>query len=1325
MLQGDELAFCPGPEGEAVVQELLAELDRVASAANLLGYLNFSDGRPDPRWQKQLNDSYAFLTGRGDAVPWQTLHQWLNARLTTLQEGGSPGFKKVTQARAALEMVFNRVLPAYRAHHADLFFHLSDRDLFQPFFLARVCEAVLAQGVPNQEEAPAVRRAVVEVLARLNDYVGYRPVAILENRPRGEPYDHERLRPIPLFLRGAGVASGRYQAVVAKALEILAETDPTLLNEAQFDPRLLDELAVDPRAYDHTHPVNRRPNFVFGEWDPHHLDTQGRYRRYVVRQITLDALMERVEPPGSLDPGEALHEAAAVLAGTLLMATGISGSSPSAYDSSVTLSSLMPRIARYRDAFYTKLLRKLGGTHGQRLQQEATATRQPFGAARQQFNRFLARHRALQLQQRHLAILYAEMGHAEAGQEEAARIPTASLRLLSAIQGRLATGRLLAENGDLGKAEPLLGEIGDLLRRGIACGAFVDPWNILGFQGLFPLFASREDSVRDHRIDELIHLVEQTFDLYARLMSEAAARGNRELREQLAAGVRQLADWWDPYGSTNVGDVRAVLGSEAAASAEQVATALARWHERGQASADLGFWKQHLQGFRSAKAFALVLDALLRKDDYRASMALLASWVGQAEQVPLEDGDHSFSALALRWMLGLTTRGSGGAADAWPLIQRFFDYLEANAEDYWQVPSLDSQKHVEEETDEPDNLYEAAYEDVIYRDSSDDGREGETVGEDIPYDSFDLEDEAPRLDKHLRFLSTLARLWQIAARHDAGVPREASRAAVIAGWLKTASSQQQQLLSLLDAIHAYPVPEPIGMQEAVMEYDRRRVLKEQLTYAAVGACLDNTLAVCALQGALPGEGPAEPAKGLQGPVQDAKWGPLAIQLESALFRGDVSAARDVLPAFLALFREEPLLFQPLSDGGQPRQILRVRVCQAILRALAANLPRLGLLRETYHLLRSAWASEQAHPPKGRGVTEFNHLFQAAFQAVLEAVVESSATWSFEREKNQRLVGLLERLTSPFLTLWVEHSRSLQLSALESVRGDQQWKVVRSFIERFGRDLFQARFMTLANLRGILHRGIGPHLDYLSENRDPLQPNRLVDELDQPGRREEATACLQLILQAVVENYEEYKDYNTTTTQSDYGENLYVLLDFLRLKASYDRHAWQFRPLLLAHEVLARTGNEAAALQWEQSFLQVSRELAEIHLGDLKKLEQTHATRLTTVADRLEERFVKPLRMDRLCALIGPAVQEARQPGSHPIFIRLRQALQTLAASPTGAGLDVPHWLRRLENEAQRVQASQSAVALLAEELFRVPKRSITEEDLLQQLRDWDVPLSAV
>src|SRR5438874_7076218 len=42
----------------------------------------------------------------------------------------------------------------------------------------------------------------------------------------------------------------------------------------------------------------------------------------------------------------------------------------------------------------------------------------------------------------------------------------------------------------------------------------------------------------------------------------------------------------------------------------------------------------------------------------------------------------------------------------------------------------------------------------------------------------------------------------------------------------------------------------------------------------------------------------------------------------------------------------------------------------------SNLPRLGLLRETCELLRTARAMEQSQPTKGRGITEFNHFFQS-------------------------------------------------------------------------------------------------------------------------------------------------------------------------------------------------------------------------------------------------------------------------------------------------------------------------------------------------------------
>jgi hypothetical protein len=1319
----------PNEEHEdPLVDDRRAQLEQSVSASALLGYLNFSDGRPDPRWQKRLNDAYAFLAAPGEAAPWQALLDWLADSLRRLHaEGGA--FRDVAQAEQVLALTA-RGLTAYRSHHADLLAHLDDRELFGPFFLARVVEAILAQRAAAPDEE--ADHLIAAVLIRLNDFVGHRPIAILETRPQGEPYDHERHRPLPLYLKGAGVAYGPYHDLVARALDILKSTDPALRAEAQFDLDLLDELAVDLRAYDHGHPVNRRPNYVFGEWDPHHLDNQGRFRRYVVRKITLDALLERVNTPGSIDRDELLREAAAVLAGTLLMATGISGAGPTAHDSTTTLATLLPRIARYRDIFYEHLLQRWEGPHAARLRDEQTTTRQAFGGARQHLNAYLARHRAMQLQQRYLALLFAEMGYPEASRAEARRIPAVSVRLLSEILSRLTSGQVETDQGQLRDAASRLPEVEDLLHRGIACGAFVDPWNILGFQGLFPLSPAREDSVRDPRVEELIQVVEQVFNLYARLLSEGAAAGDDDLVRMLIADQKRLADWWDRFATVDVGDVRRLHGGEAASSSAGVANALARWHERGEASADLAFWRGQLEYFRSPKAFALVVDTLLRKADYRAALALLCSWLGQAEQTPLEEGAWSFHALALRWMLAVAPRiddfrlmidDSRTATQSSiinhqssirrELIVKFFDYLEANAEEYWHVPELELAGAALVEEHE-DDLFGAAYEDVTYQDTTGDDEEGAVADGGGPVEEFDLEREGERLEKRLHFLSTLARLWQIAAR-TATEDRRAGQDWETAPttWLRIARQNRQRLLSLLDAIHKHPLREPSGDYDSLVEYDRRRVLKEQLLFTAVGACLDTSLAVSALQGAS-GESATEDSPA-------AEWEPWAIRLEQALFAGEASAARELLPAFLEKFQAEPLLFAPLNEGGTPRQILRVRIAQTILRALLANLPRLGLLRETYDLLRTARAMEQAQPIRGRGVTEFNHFFQAAYQAVVESVVESAPSWGSPHDSDEELVAVLERLTAPFLTLWVEHSRSLQLSVLETLTGESEWRAVQAFVQRYGADLFHARFMTLANLRGILHRGVGAYLDYLRDNPDPLRPVRLLDDLGRTIRREDAVRRLEIVLQAVIENYEEYKDYNTTTTQSDYGENLHVLLEFLRLKVAYERLSWQFRPLVLAHEVLARRGRSQTAVLWEQSLTRVTRDLARNHLEQLERLEKVRGMRLSTIRDRLAERFVKPLALDRLSALIEPAMRQARQEGDRPDFARLQRELQVYTATPTGVGLDVPYWLRRLEMEVRRVQAARTTIAVLAENFFRVPRRPLAWSELQRQLGDWERP----
>ncbi|MBI2808740.1 MAG: hypothetical protein HYX68_27445 [Planctomycetes bacterium] len=1285
-------------------------IEESVALSALLGFLNFSEGRPDPRFQKQLQDAFQFLVERGSSEPWRDLPLVLNLHLARLHDEGGAAFKEVSQAEAVLGCVFNEVLPAYRAHHADLLAHQSDAELWQPFFLARACEAVLNQRGPWDER----ERIVAGALKQLNDYVGHRPVAVLENQHRGEIYPHERIRPIPLFLRGAGVAIGKYHDLVALALRILQAAPESIKTEAYFDLELLDELALDPRAYDFGHPADKRPNYSFGEWDPHQLDAQARYRRFIVRQILIDGLLRRAQDAPAELREEYLYESAAVLAGTILMASGVCGSGPQTHDSTVTLANLVPRIARYREAFYAHLLPAVQGPHGQRLQKEAKLLKQPFGGVRQGLNQYLASQRALQLQQRHLALLLAEIGYAGAARRQVARIPVASVRLLTEMQILLTSGHFCINQEHLDDAAKKLGAVEDLLKRGIDCGALVDPWNILGFSGQYPRFQSIEDAVRDSRIDDLIHIIDQLFNLYGRLLSEGASSGAFQPDQDLAKEMHRLADWWDRFATTTVSDLDHVHGSQATQSAEHVARSLTRWRERGAGAADLTFWREQLDGFRSVEAFALVVHALLFREDFRASASLLMTWLSQADQTPLVDGDHSFHQHALRWMLaiGLAAEDEKQGPALRELAVKFFDYLEANADDYWHVPKLDllgigadaDELNNDDVDDDEDSIYSAAYDDMTYRDSTDDDVEG-SVMDDGPKDDFDLLHEVERLEDRMQFLSTLARLWNIASRCLRASALLPQHAAALSGWLKRAEHNERELRELMNRIHEHEVPKPGGAYEEMTEYDRRRSAKERLLNQVIATALDHALAVGALRGMSPGA----KIKGR------APWEAIAIRLERALMHENPHEAHAILPKFRARFRNEPLLYTPLSHGGHPKLILQASLAQMMLRGLVHNLPKQGMIRETYQMLRLARSMEANQTLSGPRITEYDRLYQLGLQAVVEAMLEAAQRESVGPD---RLVNALETVVEPFAVTWRDHSQTLRVATLELITSERDWQKLTSFIKRYGRDLFHARFLAMSNLRGILLRGVGPYLKDLQDEPDPLRPLKLIDELDNGIARNEAERILQIILQTLVENYDHLRDYNATTTQSDYGDNLHRLFEYLRLKARYDRAAWLAKPLNMVHEVLARQDGAAAAL-WRQRVESITRESANAFVDELNKLEHTHGIRLATIRDRIEERFVHSLVLDRLCALIEPAMEHADYLQDDDEVSPLEKELAPFANTPSGVGLDLPAWITRLENELDRVRTAQSDLSHLAETMFQVPKLGILFSALVDQLSDWE------
>ena len=179
--------------------------------------------------------------------------------------------------------------------------------------------------------------------------------------------------------------------------------------------------------------------------------------------------------------------------------------------------------------------------------------------------------------------------HPEAAARQAEVVPATSARMRCEIDCRLAAGTQAVEKGDLVQATELAGEIVDKLNRAIQCGAVIDPWNILGFDAHFSLFPALENSVHDHRADELVELMDHLFGLFSRIWGAAAAEDQRELCQQIRERFHETATWWRQFAAHEVSSVDAVDPLEVFQAAEHVAESLNLWHKGGAEAGDVAF----------------------------------------------------------------------------------------------------------------------------------------------------------------------------------------------------------------------------------------------------------------------------------------------------------------------------------------------------------------------------------------------------------------------------------------------------------------------------------------------------------------------------------------------------------------------------------------------------------------------------------------------------------------------------------------------------------------------------------------------------------------
>ncbi len=1269
----------------------------------VLGYLNFSSGAFDAAVWRGMNDLYAAIEpadGDGTVVERPDAANLVAAELRTRLadlESTTPAFRDAAQARWAIDTAFDSLLPAYRRFHADVLEHQPPGAIERPFLVMAAIRSLLAESGPDDDRDTGVQRAI----DRVNDYVGWRPVAVLENGRLSEPYPHERVRPIPLYVAGAGAAHGRYRQLVAGAIAILGEVPVELLRQADFDLDALEELAIDPRAFDFLHPAASRPNYLFGLWDPSRIDERGMYRRMVVQQATLDGILSwpRAAPAAGrvVDEQQLRWESSAVLAGVMLMASGLSGHGPGALQASLSLAELLPRIASYRDEFYRRLLTALPADHRQRLEDEAQRMRQPFGGVRRHINAVLAGRRARQVENVALAAVLARLGRAAAAERLAGTVPAAGARMLARITSRVvAAQRALWRHGDANAAVDELDAAADLLSRAVGCGAAVDPWNILGLSGQFPLHEPGGESLPDPRVDDLITATGSILEGYAAAWRQASLVGAKPAADRAAAKLESLASWWDRFATTTVSNVPHLSGRECVDSARDVIAALQRRREMAAEPPPAGFWRREVAAFTSPRSHAQAADALLDEGDLEGASGLLVHWVSLLEGSAIDRSGPAWLTAATRW---ISQACADRSATGRSRVRRFLEMVEANTGGVVDViaaaavaPDVGgSGAHRggdDDEVDQPDaeERVAAAYESMVWRDSADDGVDGGMIDVDGPGGaSLDglasIEDAAEFLRGVLRLFREAVTAWCAtdAASGAEAIPEELDS---IVGWRHTIRRLRRTMVRAATLVSIRDQEPPPGMSPT--EFDRLRwqrdAAAERLIEAAVQA--GETLWLLSARLHLGTPGTAAAARGSVG------------GLFAALMRGDSGDTSARMQVVCERLVGKAVLYVPLSRGGRPDRIVRARGRERLLERLAACLPRLGLVQETIAVVQLAKALENRRPPGGASVSEFDRVFEAGTTALVERIVESSNAGDADAAtRTTRILDGLSLLVPKLLETWMTHARQLRLSVLERLRDDKAFAATREFIERYGAGLFTQHLLAPSSLRGILRGGVRNWLEHLTDLAaepdipDPppsRHPKRLVEDLITGALpMKQAATRLRLVLESVAENHAEYRDWNSTTTQSDRGECLHILLDYLRVKAEHDRIAWTLRPVNMAHRVLARRGVAAAAEAWRERLREETRDTAAGFVGRLDQLEGHWSVRLASIADRVRRPFTAMLEQDELEALVEPAVAELVAGEPQGAAAAFEAKAGTFLGVASGSGVEVPDWLERLGSAVDR------------------------------------------
>ena len=294
------------------------------------------------------------------------------------------------------------------------------------------------------------------------------------------------------------------------------------------------------------------------------------------------------------------------------------------------------------------------------------------------------------------------------------------------------------------------------------------------------------------------------------------------------------------------------------------------------------------------------------------------------------------------------------------------------------------------------------------------------------------------------FLATLARLWRISAAATFAHPPIEGRNEVLAGWARQAMANRRQLLELLSAVARYRIPAPRGTHESLVEYDRRRMLKDNLLSRVMATAVETSAATRLILAATEDE----PAAG-----ELPEWQAPAIRRGPGLVPRRRGHAAHALSEVFGGAEQQTVLYVPLNRNGDAAKMFAAQDVQQVLTTMLRGLPRLGLLCETCQLVATIQAMEK-HRPAGEGRGD---RVRSAVRNGLPGhgrmpghgrgdAGQSSAVSALASDAE--LIDSLQTLAESMLKRWLDHSRSLRLSVLEKLHLEKErWPALVKFIIR--------------------------------------------------------------------------------------------------------------------------------------------------------------------------------------------------------------------------------------------------------------------------------------